>query len=821
MVMSTGRVSRTMYTLSVLLLSVPAVWVTTLHPGNSIAAEKVEWSGEGRFRLLVKIDAVDLKKRETDEWPAELKVDFSATLKELKLLRRPDLTSIQVVRYDSQSGRPLRYGKYAYSRSENDRPFRWYDGSIPYEFPEFHRNVSTTKGKIERKPRVRGGYFLYTVGEWNHGRLAWVHTQTGRKQSRYAIYFDLLSDDETPADVPPRGWIGDGLPRCEKVGKTTVGADHCRIDLVDWNQDGLIDILVGESYGHLLWFPNTGTRTTPKFPYAKLIFDAEGLPIDTGMSMAPKVVDWDGDGRTDLLAGAARNRILFYKNIGTDRNRKLVYQGPLELDGQPLELPVAPLAKGSSEIFKLDYYPILETKDWDGDGDADLLAGGYITGRIYLYENTGRNQNGMPKLKFRGPIQADGKPLNVRHWCAAPCLEDFDGDGDLDLVSGCTPMFDSKQPDSKENNFLRYYENVGRRRKPLLQEKQFPKTGTFPRSRLATPRATDWDGDGDLDLVVSSRSNLFLFENTGSRTEPHFIAHQTPLPSRWGSAPLSVDRFMDWNNDGLLDLVSNYTVRLNSGKGSPGEWKQTVSVLPPGEHIAHPSGIGDDWFWPYIDDFDKDGKADVLFGDWSGHVWFHRNLSTRTRKHFDTQGYRLTLDEGSPIKVGPLGKDFNKSFDALQGARTVLTVADFNRDGLKDLVVGDTFGKIRFFRNVGSKAKPAFAGPIDVGDLGIRLLVDAVDWNQDGWMDVIAGAANGRVRVFLNTAASNTSRFATGFDPGLPPLMQPRVLMADLNSDGDRDMFVPSIQGSCFVERTFLDRGYAQAELIAVEKKPE
>ena len=104
------------------------------------------------------------------------------------------------------------------------------------------------------------------------------------------------------------------------------------------------------------------------------------------------------------------------------------------------------------------------------------------------------------------------------------------------------------------------------------------------------------------------------------------------------------------------------------------------------------------------------------------------------------------------------------------------------------------------------------------GELGIRLLVDATDWNRDGWDDIIAGAANGRVRVFLNTGKSKPPQFDEGFDPGLPPIAQPRVLMADLNGDGDEDLYLPSTQGSCFVERSFLAHGYAEGKVITVER---
>ena len=101
-------------------------------------------------------------------------------------------------------------------------------------------------------------------------------------------------------------------------------------------------------------------------------------------------------------------------------------------------------------------------------------------------------------------------------------------------------------------------------------------------------------------------------------------------------------------------------------------------------------------------------------------------------------------------------------------------------------------------------------------DLGFRLNVCAIDWNQDGQLDVIAGSTNGKVQVFLNSPRDgSTSPFAAGFTPKLPPIMQPRVLLGDLNGDGDDDLYFPSTQGTCFVERSFLNHGYAHG---AIEK---
>ena len=129
------------------LIRLSTVFLSCLALAGQVQAQaKVDWVGQGDFRLLVEVEAKDIQQRTSDACPTELKIDFTARLKELGIDNRPDLGSIQVMKINPKTGRPLEYTDYAYARSNFDRPFRWYDAAIPYEFPEFRESTDRTKG---------------------------------------------------------------------------------------------------------------------------------------------------------------------------------------------------------------------------------------------------------------------------------------------------------------------------------------------------------------------------------------------------------------------------------------------------------------------------------------------------------------------------------------------------------------------------------------------------------------------------------------------------------------------------------------------------
>ncbi len=149
---------------------------------------------------------------------------------------------------------------------------------------------------------------------------------------------------------------------------------------VDWNGDGTLDLLIGTSKGGLLVSLNRGTSKEPRFSADMQVVNAGEQPVTTpGGYAMPFVADWDGDGRFDIVTGAADGSVLWLRNTG-------------EADAPRFEEPVELVPPASGEWEAPGKRTQVCVADYDGDGHKDLLVGDFLS------------RKGEEKTEFRGYV---------------------------------------------------------------------------------------------------------------------------------------------------------------------------------------------------------------------------------------------------------------------------------------------------------------------------------------------------------------------------------------------------------------------------------
>lgn len=475
-----------------------------------------------------------------------------------------------------------------------------------------------------------------------------------------------------------------------------------------------------------------------------LKYNHPGLIVDlaVGLYAWPLPMDYDDDGDMDLVIACPDtpfNGLYFFENttgkgekmpvfepprkIGPgEKNLQLSYvNGEVRILGSGLEYkcfkdsilndPVELFPKDRLEKdFERIRFSQWKYVDYENDGDLDLIVGIDEWGDYgwdNAYDKQGNWGNGPlhgyvfllenvgGEYRNRGKILAGGQPIDL-FGTPSPNIMDFDADGDLDII--CGEFLDR----------LTWFENTGTRERPqyafgkfLINEQGIIKMNL----EMINPTAVDWDKDGDVDLVVGDEDGrVALVENTGK------VKNHMPI-------------FL-----------------------SPVYFQQRAELVKFGALVT-----------PFSVDWDADGDQDLICGNTAGYVGFIENIDGGNPPKWNKSVYLKAEGEVIRIMAGDSG--------SIQGPAekkwgyTTLSVVDWDGDGLLDIIINSIWGKIQWFKNIGSEGSPLLskAQPICVEFEGKtpkpvwnwwnpeddqlvtqwRTTPFAIDWNFDGLMDLV------------------------------------------------------------------------------------
>ena len=351
------------------------------------------------------------------------------------------------------------------------------------------------------------------------------------------------------------------------------------VKVADFDGDGLLDFVAGRYWERTQWgeqprmfgklYKNIGTRSSPKFEardaYGGSPYTEQFQIADAVRQNGLRSVDWNNDGKPDLIAGDTDGFIWFFSNTTNEKFPVFAGGEKIYANGKPIRV------YGEWNEGRAAGYARPEICDWDNDGRKDLLVADG-RGWLFLYRNTGTDAQPVFAEGIR--MQANGKPIDgTARGSVLVC--DWNNDGKKDIIFGMiggkeiSAYYDwpHRNTDPSQDIGFLFYKNIGTDAIPVLDFPEWIRAGADTGKIISYSRPNlgsfvDWDGDGKKDLIACEfERNARAYINTGSANpheQPKFTsaAEGITIVQPATTQMMSGADAVDFNRDGDIDILT-------------------------------------------------------------------------------------------------------------------------------------------------------------------------------------------------------------------------------------------------------------------------